>query len=347
MENRVRHLDGWRGFAILAVLVGHYLTSKGLNFGRLGVELFFVLSGRLMAEILFVRERPLGSFYVRRFTRVYPALFAFACILLGVAVAGLAPDPTGLQTLSVVTLTYNYLLPEIGRTAVLGHIWSLCVEEHMYLLLGLVAFLCRRYAKLRPAPILAVLILLALAIGTVQTAMGWGYYDVYWRSDTRGGSILMGALAFLALRETTAPFLASSVAPIALGVTGVALNLHALPDPLKYSLGTACLAASLALSHRAPRWALGVLEHRFVLIAGTLSYSLYLWQQPFYKEVPGFPERLAVLPLALLAGVLSYRLIEQPARRALNRRFHARPSRIAEEERTAEEIPFAPAPRPL
>lgn len=329
MEERVRYLDGWRGFAILSVLIGHYLTSKGLNFGRFGVELFFVLSGRLMAEILFVRARPLGSFYVRRFTRVYPALFVFAAILFLVALAGISHDPTGPQYLSAVTLTYNYLWPHIGRSAVLGHIWSLCVEEHMYLLLGLLAFCCRRNPRLRPVPLLSALILLAVAIGAVQTAMGWGYYDVYWRSDVRGASILLGAVAFLVLRDHVPGWLSSPHVPLTLGFAGVVLNVGLVPDPVKYSLGTACLAASLALFHRAPRWALGVLEHRAALLLGALSYSLYLWQQPFFKIMPGFPERLAMLPFAIIAGVLSYRLVEGPARRMLNRRFHAPASQIA------------------
>jgi len=69
-------LDGWRGLAILGVLFDHFVTKSGINLGRFGVELFFVLSGRLMAEILFVQKMPL-DFFLRRFSRVYPALFVF------------------------------------------------------------------------------------------------------------------------------------------------------------------------------------------------------------------------------------------------------------------------------
>ena len=53
-----------------------FVTKSGINLGRFGVELFFVLSGRLMAEILFVQKMPL-DFFLRRFSRVYPALFVF------------------------------------------------------------------------------------------------------------------------------------------------------------------------------------------------------------------------------------------------------------------------------
>ena len=55
----------------------HFAPLPGINFGRMGVELFFVLSGRLMAEILFVRRFPIPAFFRRRIARVWPALFLF------------------------------------------------------------------------------------------------------------------------------------------------------------------------------------------------------------------------------------------------------------------------------
>lgn len=328
-EERVRYLDGWRGFAVLAVLFGHYFTSHGINSARLGVELFFVLSGRLMAEILFVRNRPLGGFYVRRFARVYPALFFFAASMLAIALVFQKQDPQPLQWLSVVTLTYNYAWEWIGRTSLLGHIWSLCVEEHMYLLLGLVAFLCRRFPGLNPITILTLLIVTAVAVGAVQTVSGMHYYEVYWRSDVRGASILMGSLAYLALRDHVPSWLSGVHVPLLLGLAGLFLNLNPIPDPVKYSLGTACLAISLCLIPRAPAWILRIFENRIVVLVGLVSYSLYLWQQPFFKLGYGFPWRLAFLPLAILAALASYRIIEKPARALLNRAFHARQSRIA------------------
>jgi len=70
-------LDGWRGLAILIVLTGHFGGYRVLpDLAPTGVNLFFVLSGRLMAEILFVRKTPLGPFFFHRFSRVYPGLLA-------------------------------------------------------------------------------------------------------------------------------------------------------------------------------------------------------------------------------------------------------------------------------
>ena len=62
---RLRHidyLDGWRGLAIALVLQSHFLAIGGFNSGRLGVHVFFVLSGLLMGRILFIKRVPLGTF---------------------------------------------------------------------------------------------------------------------------------------------------------------------------------------------------------------------------------------------------------------------------------------------
>jgi peptidoglycan/LPS O-acetylase OafA/YrhL len=55
-RTRLAYLDGWRGLSIALVLIGHFVPVPGINLGVLGVEFFFVLSGRLMAEILFIEH---------------------------------------------------------------------------------------------------------------------------------------------------------------------------------------------------------------------------------------------------------------------------------------------------
>ncbi len=312
---RIAYLDGWRGLAVLLVFVGHFITTWGVNYGRLGVELFFVLSGRLMAEILFERELDLGKFYWRRFSRVFPALLVFATVIY-FAAAGTVWAPSLPQFLAVITLTANHAMYWVGSPAMYNHIWSLCVEEHMYLLLGAIAWLHRR----RGLPVLPLLLgLAALFIlhGAARTFVGGNYYQVYWRSDVRGASILLGAAAWLLARKhRLAP---AWPIPAALALAGVLLNAHPVPDPVKYSLGTGLIAGSLALLPSFAARFSPVLENGALLRVGVLSYSLYLWQQPFAKLMSvgqGVPLMLA---LAVGFGLLSYHVVERPARSVLNR----------------------------
>jgi len=315
---RVGYLDGWRGAAILSVLFGHFVTSQGLNLGRFGVELFFVLSGRLMAEILFVRQTPLKTFFPRRLARIYPALFVFAVVMFVVGWVTPFKGPSLLNFLAVITLTSNYVGLWTSTAGVIQHIWSLCVEEHIYILLGLVAFLRRRVA-FPVVGVIAGLALLGMLNGAIQTLNGLNYYQVYWRSDVRGASILISVAVYLALRERVPAWLSWKGAPIVLGLAALALQVDGAPDPLKYSLGTTLLAVSLALMPTAPGAVLKAFENPVMIRAGVYSYSLYLWQQPFYQVTHALWAHLLLLPGAVVVALLSYYLVEQPARAAINR----------------------------
>lgn len=321
---RIHYLDGWRGAALIGVLIDHFLIKRGINTGRLGVELFFVLSGRLMAEILFVRATPLSNFFARRVSRIYPALFTLAtCVMVIATLTGLG-EPTLGQYLSTITLTANYARLWNGGTGVLDHAWSLCIEEHMYILLGLVALAWRRW-RFPLVPALAAIALVFMINGAIETAMGLPYETVYWRSDARGASILTGAIVYLLWHRDVPAMLSGRWAPIILGVLGVALSVKYVPDPVKYSLGAMCLASSLVLMERAPAFALDILRHPLLLRLGILSYSIYLWQQPFFRLASNTDTpRWWLLPAALMAGVAGFYAIEQPARRWLNRYWHTR-----------------------
>jgi peptidoglycan/LPS O-acetylase OafA/YrhL len=309
---RIFYLDGWRGLAIILVIFGHFVSTKGINSARLGVEFFFVLSGRLMADILFIKMPDLPEFYFRRFSRVYPALFAF-CVIVFWAFHG---QINSLQLLSAVTLTANYSMFWIGLPVVFNHLWSLCIEEHMYVLLGLIAFMHRSY-KLPVLPTLVALAVVFTAIGAIQTWNGLDYYQVYWRTDVRGASILWGAIGYLAIRELK--FEGNWWLPVVFGVVGVLANYHRIPDPFKYSVGTICLAISMVTMPMAlPK--LGVfLENPLILKAGLFSYSLYLWQQPFYVLKDAGSNTAWMLVMAVLCAVISFYCVERPARTVLNR----------------------------
>ncbi len=142
--------------------------------------------------------------------------------------------------LAALTLTYNYYHLWFAEAPNVDHVWSLCVEEHSYILLGLIALLWRRFG-FALLPVLAALAALACLNGLISTALGGSYTEVYWRSDVRAASILLGAAAYLKLGRSNPMRTTPSWRPAVLLLLGLVLNVDVVPDPIKYSLGTASL----------------------------------------------------------------------------------------------------------
>ncbi|MGH1573820.1 acyltransferase family protein [Methylobacterium sp. P31] len=326
---RVLCLDGWRGAAILMVLFGHFLGTRGINLGRFGVEFFFVLSGRLMAEILFVKSEALPSFYWRRFSRIYPALLCF--VLSAMAIAVVRDHGARLQGyLAALTLTYNYYQLWFGQVGVVDHVWSLCVEEHTYLVLGLIALIWRK-SRFNVALLIGLLAVIGCMNGLVCTWIGKSYTEVYWRSDVRGASILFGASAYLVLQGRREWLILAARLSLPLVMFGMFLNLKIVPDPVKYSLGTGCVALAVAAIGDLRNNLSGLLKASPLVGLGVCSYSIYLWQQPFYvlrDKLSSWTGSVFVIP-AILMGMASFFVIERPARTYLNGCLHGYRNRRA------------------
>lgn len=309
-------LDGWRGLSILAVIIGHFFAQQGINVGRLGVEMFFVLSGRLMAEILFLHHTDLSRFFRRRITRVWSALFVFIILMWTVSILLLpALSLSTSNTLSALTFTYNYAIPYIGRNPNIDHIWSLCVEEHIYILLGLIAYLTRRF-HLNSLAIIGLLTLIFMINGLYRTLnMGLGYYEVYWRSDVRGASILASVFVYFMFQKNKTAM--GAHVPIFFAFLGVLLNTNLFPDTIKYSIGSVCLAVAVSSITNLPSKLKSVLTNPAITYLGLISFSLYLWQQPFYQQLGHVP-RYQLLAAVFVLATLSYLYIEKPSRQFLN-----------------------------
>lgn len=157
MTDRLVALDVLRGLAVLSVLIGHAPVAETqlpmplklvLQFtARLisGLELFFVLSGFLVAGLLFREHRArgtvhLGRFLVRRAFKIYPAFYVFLCVSVAVsASSSVFPSVTLPQVVAEAAFAQSYV------RGIWSHTWSLAVEEHFYLLLaGVFAWLCVR-----------------------------------------------------------------------------------------------------------------------------------------------------------------------------------------------------------
>ena len=195
-SERIQILDGWRGVAVLMVLFGHFVPLPGSEIARLGVELFFVLSGRLMAQILIVKKAALPRFFWRRLSRIFPALIVFVLVVMLLSTFGrFAPSP--LEFFSVLTMWSNYLFTFAPREPVFGHTWSLAIEEHSYIALGLIAFLTARKVKLSLI-FAAAVIIIGFSRGIwLSFSSELGFYEIYWRTDVRAASLFCVFFVYL------------------------------------------------------------------------------------------------------------------------------------------------------
>ena len=149
---RLHGLDTLRALAILTVMPYHLSNHfpealrPASHFGWMGVDLFFVLSGFLIATQMFQpcldgRTLDIPTFYARRAYRILPAFFAV--LLLYILVPAWREAP-GLQApWQFATFTENLLI-DYRTNQAFSHAWSLCVEEHFYLVLPLLTVLLLR-----------------------------------------------------------------------------------------------------------------------------------------------------------------------------------------------------------
>lgn len=144
----IKSLDGIRGLAILLVVVFH----AGLgNYGWVGVQLFFVLSGFLITGILWKEREAATSighkfrkFWTRRALRIFPLYFGYLAAL-GVVYVVFHFPPYYVKFIPyLLTYTFNYTraLPLWSDNPLFTHLWSLCVEEQFYIFFPVVILLC-------------------------------------------------------------------------------------------------------------------------------------------------------------------------------------------------------------
>jgi peptidoglycan/LPS O-acetylase OafA/YrhL len=170
---RLPGLDTLRAVAIAWVLLFHSYLIGGLGDGYgvlqwsgwMGVDLFFVLSGYLIGTQVFKALSRTGTldftaFYQRRFIRILPAFF----VVLGLYELWPAwPETKGMQPLwQFLTFTFNLQYNNDDNYA-FSHVWSLCVEEHFYLVFPFLAFALTR----KPAAWKFAVVAMAVVLGGV------------------------------------------------------------------------------------------------------------------------------------------------------------------------------------
>jgi peptidoglycan/LPS O-acetylase OafA/YrhL len=194
-------LDTLRACAIVAVMSFHLIGvlpkswSVASQFGWMGVDLFFVLSGYLIGSQLLLPyasgQRPsISQFYRRRFFRILPAYLVVVALYAGWPAWR---ETRGFGPLwKFLTFTENFFFDPYQRS--FSHVWSLCVEEHFYLVLPLlVAAMMRRPSARRTGVLIAALVLGGIALRGVAVTHQWDFYKfIYYPTEMRLDGLLAG-----------------------------------------------------------------------------------------------------------------------------------------------------------
>ncbi|MDB4982612.1 MAG: oatA 1 [Myxococcales bacterium] len=340
MARRIPSLDGIRAIAILLVLLGHSISGlpaaafliEWFEVGSFGVSIFFVLSGYLITRLLVEELERDGSislkrFYIRRFFRIVPAYYLYlTCILVVSRMGGLTVPRSGI--LPAYLFVWNYAAHASGWFY--GHSWSLSMEEQFYLLWPPVLAALGKARGLR----LAVGIILVAPFSRLATYALFPAHrgQITAMLHSHGDILMFGALLALGSGEDkkdknekferVVSWLFARKAHVVAAFVLFANILigHALRGsytlPVGMSVEAACIALLLLWLVRNPgSWVGRPLNTGPMIFIGSISYSLYLWQQAFVALFK-FPWSLA---LTFLAALTSYHLVELPFLRLRDR----------------------------
>jgi peptidoglycan/LPS O-acetylase OafA/YrhL len=339
MSNYRPDIDGLRAVAVLSVLFFH-AGFPIFNGGFVGVDVFFVISGYLITQILIKSvdggDFSIGEFYKRRALRILPAYTSMCLLSTLTAIWLLPPSPLidfSESLLSSALFVANFYFAgqmnyfqSAAEELPLLHMWSLSVEEQFYViwpfavLIVSMAPIRRMRAPLVGAGVLVGVILCEWAIRNKSQTM------VFFYTPFRAWELMIGAL--VAMLPTLRMGMRFSTA---LSVFGVILILGPVlyfepRNPLFPGISALapCLGAALIIATGASQrnFIHRLLSQRQVVFIGLISYSLYLWHWPLFAFMRYLNQGQlgvglsAILCLASLGiAYLSWKLIETPFRK--------------------------------
>jgi peptidoglycan/LPS O-acetylase OafA/YrhL len=332
---RIPALDGLRAVSIGLVLVGHLagtphfasLSSLALfgDIGNLGVTIFFVISGFLITNLLLQEQADTGrirlrAFYTRRAFRILPAAITYFVALAIATISISAVRVSAADWTHALTFTMNY---HQTRSWWLGHLWSLSVEEQFYLLWpAAIVFFGRRHSLWLAASAVAFAPFWRLAVWWIWPDARDGIGETFptVMDAIAVGCVLAGCAGWLARQIWYRRLIAS---PLFVIVPALVLICNALDGHPAFFLSIGMTLRSLgiaAILHRSilrsQDLTATLLDAPPVPFIGRISYSLYLWQQPFLNRHSAVPLAFPLnIVCAFMCALVSFKCVETPAMR--------------------------------
>ena len=329
-------LDGLRGLAIL--LVAFYHNFGFINyffFGWLGVDLFFVLSGFLITDILLKTKNDphyLKNFYGRRVLRIFPVYYLTLIVLLFI-VPVINKDLLHVRyyqdhQLWLWTYLQNWLYifnPPPADSLGLTHLWSLAVEEQFYLVWPFVILLIRHVK-----PLFVFMFVLLVAIIAIRFIV-WqyhiekiAYFNLYTFSRIDG--ICIGSMTAL-LRQFNSHFLQKNIALIVSSLAGLNFifylfnNAYSFSFPFLAIIGytTFAVVFGILVNEAVNNNTIITLffDNRIMKFLGRISYGLYIFHWPIYLmlknlsfNLPNLVISIAATGIAVIISWLSFEIFE-------------------------------------
>ncbi|HEY1042835.1 MAG TPA: acyltransferase family protein [Telluria sp.] len=343
MSDNAKHaradIQALRGLAVLLVVLYHAKIG-GLAAGYLGVDIFFVISGYLITQLvgsgILRGDFSFREFYFRRAKRLLPAAYATFALTAVLAPWFLNQEELrdfGTQLAGAVTFTGNFVLWQqtgyfegTSDLKPLLHVWSLAIEEQYYFLLPAALLMVRPSRWISGAVVLIILSLGLCILGGIVKPVA-----TFYLLPTRAWELLIGSLGALWTLRASANGQKPTAAP---GRPVLLLSLACLLLLPFFPLDGAhpgwnaflvCAATLMVILCNSP-WLNAAHAVRPLARIGDFSYSLYLVHWPVIAfvrnswvgsgaEVPLYL-RLATVVLSFIAAFLLYRFIEDPVRKS-------------------------------
>lgn len=331
-----KDINGLRSVAVISVILYHFGVS-GFAGGFVGVDVFFVISGYLMTEIITskIKSEQFGllDFYLARAKRIFPALMALCTTLIILGWFFLPPDELKELGKQVKSSTLFFSNQEFMKGAGyfdssshekwLLHTWSLSVEWQFYLLYPLIILTVSKLSHRKTALITAVAL---LAIGsylasslTADSKSAFNFYSL----ATRAWEMAVGGLVCLLPAKTLQKNAKHLIGVVGLGI--VLLSSTLLSEGGRWPGPSTILpvfGCALVIWASTNSW---LLENRTMQWFGKTSYSLYLWHWPIvvalaYLQIKEESIWIgAGIILTIILGAFSYVIFETIPQRQLKK----------------------------
>jgi peptidoglycan/LPS O-acetylase OafA/YrhL len=328
-----KDINGLRGLAVFAILIFH-LDIGLLSGGYVGVDIFFVISGYLISNIIY-RESLNGSFslmtfYERRARRILPALVSTLIICSFFVYMQLFPNEIISYAKSMIASALfsaniyfysalGYFSPSATEIPLL-HLWSLGVEEQFYIIFPLCMMLLARRSSqfLSTALIISILVSLLLSQWMLKINPTAAFYLLPFRAFELliGAFIAVGRLP--GLKGRVLPLIVSSI-----GLFAILYSLFLFNEETKFpgfSAFLPCLGAALIIwaGEHNTMWSNKMLSINPWQWLGKISYSLYLVHWPIivfakrlYPYAGLFNYAASVLALCFILAYTNFYFVEQ------------------------------------